>query len=250
MNKILKNTLLMIVYGLGGFCFSKTLIYLLENSMNRTVIDTIKIIIYFSPVFILLISITVLIYSIYLSHKIKKDNYNDEEESYYYQHKIHYNLTDYFNEAAMALSFIVFCFNISSPLNDIYQKLVIVNSYSLFIVITLCITTQVILTRLTRKVRPDFNADIFAVNYPYQAYQKLDEMEKSTIGDAAYRTYSWMAMIFIVVLIVTFLFMVVFNINPVIILPVGFLWFVQTTIFTYLLNKKKHKKSKEKPTNE
>lgn len=87
--------------------------------------------------------------------------------------------------------------------------------------------------RLIKKVRPDLNADPMSANFSREYFDKLDEYEKNKVGKASMKTITAMTPVYVGLFLVCYMVTVMLKISPVICLPIGIIWAVQTILYTF-----------------
>lgn len=69
-------------------------------------------------------------------------------------------------------------------------------------------------------------------------YEKLDECEKHKVGKASYQTITVMISVYVCLFVICYTGIMMFDISPIICLPIGILWIAQTLLMLYYGNKK------------
>ncbi|MBU3804975.1 MAG: DUF3169 family protein, partial [Candidatus Cellulosilyticum pullistercoris] len=64
-------------------------------------------------------------------------------------------------------------------------------------------------------------------------FDKLDEFEKIKTGKASVKTISAMVGVYAVVFVICWILIMSLEVSPIICLPVGVLWLIQTLMMTY-----------------
>ena len=213
---------------------------------NTKAINTLQKISFFAPMLLLILSVISFISHFYFRYHIKKDNYSQEENSYFTTHEQVWSvISGYLCEICIILNITFMGLNYNSIFHEIYPTISIYNTYAFYIIVFLCFTIECLNSNLQKKMRPELNSDITSVNYNNDIFNKMDEMEKKQIGEAAYRSFVFLTNIYVFTILFALYLIIVFDIDTIIVLPVGFLWVSHMLTFYYnnykLEKKKKHK---------
>ncbi len=92
---------------------------------------------------------------------------------------------------------------------------------------------------LLKKVRPELDADPTELGFKKEYFDRLDEFEKEKVGRTSYKTISAMTISYIIVFMICWGLIIIFEVSPIICLPVGILWFIQTVMYTCYASKEK-----------
>lgn len=165
---------------------------------------------------------------IYFNNKLKKENYSDEEDSFYERHERMIDITMVCSTLCAIINFMAIGLNIleTTP----FDILLLINVVVAFV-------GEVLYISLVKKIRPELNADPLQVNFKSHYFDKLDEYEKNKTGKACFQTISAMTAVYVVLFIVCYILTLMFEISPIICLPVGIIWLVQTVLMTYYSSK-------------
>lgn len=161
---------------------------------------------------------------IYFSVKLNKDNYSNEEGSFYER-----------NEKLMNV--LLMCATLTAVINFTAFGINIFNGHPLVVLFfvngLLAFFGEVGYISLIKKVRPELNADPMSTNFGREYFDKLDECEKNKVGKASVKTITAMTPIYVGLFMGCYIVTVLLNISPVICLPIGIIWAVQTALYTY-----------------
>lgn len=156
--------------------------------------------------------------------KLKRDDFSIEENSYYEKHEIGITIALKLATICAILNFTAFGINIKN-LTDL--------SYLFIVNVVLSLIGEVSYISLIKKLRPELNADPLDNKFSQKYYDKLDECEKHKVGKASLNTINSMTIVYIILFLISYLSCDFFNISPVVCLPIGLIWLIQTLLFTY-----------------
>lgn len=162
----------------------------------------------------------------YFNHLFKKDGYSNEEGSLFEQNQNKMSVVMLFSTVCAIINFTAFGVNLLNDLNWIYMIIFIAN-------VVLSFMGEVASISLMKKVRPELNADPVDLGFKKEYFDKLDECEKIQVGKVSYKTMTAMVVVYVSVFVVCWLLIMAFEISPIVCLPVGILWFMQTVILGY-----------------
>ncbi len=186
------------------------------------------------PVIIAFICILITVYClairIYASKKIKKENYNDDENSA-------------FDKLETKLSFCMILSALISPLTFTSLGIMILyqNHYSTVIFSTISTASCCFITiyndakiiKLVGKVQPDKNHALLDITYQKKLLDSMDELEKKIMGEASASVISLMPIIFVPLLLVGILF----SFRPEYYLGISIIWMTMLLLYFYHLHK-------------
>ena len=162
----------------------------------------------------------------YFNHLLKKDSYSNEEGSLFERNESKISIVMTFATVCAIVNFTAFGVNLSNDLASGYFVVFMVN-------VVLSFMGEVANISLVKKVRPELNADPVGPGFKKDYFDKLDECEKIKIGKASYKTISSMVVVYVTVFVICWLLIMAFEISPIICLPIGILWLMQTVISAY-----------------
>lgn len=162
----------------------------------------------------------------YFNNLLKKDGYSNDEGSLFdrYENKMSIVLT--FSTVCAILNFTAFGVNLQNDLMFVYLVVFIIN-------VVLSFMGEVANISLIKKVRPELNADPVGLKFKKDYFDKLDEFEKIKTGKASVKTISAMVGVYAVVFVICWVLIMSLEVSPIICLPVGVLWLIQTLMMTY-----------------
>lgn len=163
---------------------------------------------------------------IYFNQLLKKDGYSNEEGSLFDKNENKMSIVMVFATMCAIINFTAFGLNLLSDLTPIYMGVFIINVFIAFM-------GEVSNISLIKKVRPELNADPVNPGFNKHYFDKLDECEKIKTGKASYKTVTAMTIVYMMVFVVCWLLIMMLEVSPIICLPVGILWFMQTVIMLY-----------------
>ncbi|MEG0013447.1 MAG: DUF3169 family protein [Cellulosilyticaceae bacterium] len=168
----------------------------------------------------------------YFNSLFKKDGYSNEEGSLFDRNENKMSIVMTFSTVCAILNFTAFGVNLLNDLTSIHFMLFMGN-------VVLAFMGEVANISLAKKVRPELNADPVSPGFRKDYFDKLDECEKIEVGKASFKTMSGMVAVYVTVFVICFLLIMTLEVSPIICLPVGILWFIQTVIMIYHSYKKK-----------
>ncbi|MBU3812263.1 MAG: DUF3169 family protein [Candidatus Niameybacter stercoravium] len=165
----------------------------------------------------------------YFSIQLKKDGYCNEEGSFYEKHEMAMSIAMMCSTLCAVINFTALGVNFFKP-----------TLATVIFMLNVCIAFlgEVGHISLVKKVRPELNADPLNPKFHKHYFDQLDECERNQTGKASFDTLSAMTPLYVFLFITCYLLSVAFNISPVICLPIGIIWGVQTILMTYHANKK------------
>lgn len=168
----------------------------------------------------------------YCNTQLKKDGYSNEEGSFFDRHENKISVVMTFSTLCAIINFTALGLNLMSDLPSIYFVCFISN-------VVLAFVGEVANISLIKKVRPELNADPVSPGFRKEYFDQLDELEKIQTGKASFKTISAMVSVYVSVFIICFLLIAALEVSPIICLPVGILWFMQTIMMVYYSCKQK-----------
>lgn len=162
----------------------------------------------------------------YFNYLLKKDGYSNEEGSLFERNENKMSVVMTFATVCAIINFTAFGINLSNELASGYFVVFMVN-------VVLSFMGEVANISLVKKVRPELNADPVDFKFKKDYFDSLDECEKIKTGKVSYKTISAMVVVYVSVFVICWLLIMSFEISPIICLPVGILWLMQTVISTY-----------------
>lgn len=163
------------------------------------------------------------------SIQLKKDGYRDEEDSFYEKHE-------------KAMSIALMCSTLCAVINftalgvNLFQITTFMG-ITFFINVGIAFLGEIGHISLIKKVRPELNADPLSRKFNKNYFDQLDEYEKNKTGKACFDTISAMTPLYVCLFLFCYALSQIFNISPVICLPIGIIWGGQTILMTYHSNK-------------
>lgn len=168
----------------------------------------------------------------YFNQLLKKDGYSNEEGSVFEQNEIKMSVVTTFSTVCAIVNFTAFGLNLLNDLTSIYIVVFIVN-------VVLAFMGEVANVSLIKRIRPELNADPVDLGFKKEYFDRLDECERIKTGKVSYKTISTMVVVYVSVFLICWLLIMTFEVTPIICLPVGILWFMQTIILVYYSCKQK-----------
>lgn len=168
----------------------------------------------------------------YFNNLFKKDGYSNDEGSLFDRYENQMSIGMTFSTVCVILNFTAFGVNLQSDLTSIYFILFMVNA-------ALSFMGEVANISLIKKVRPELDADPVNTGFRKDYFDKLDECEKIKVGKASFKTMSAMVGVYVIVFVICWLLIMALEISPIICLPIGVLWFMQTVMLIYYSCKQK-----------
>ncbi len=165
----------------------------------------------------------------YFNAKLKKDHYCDEEGAFYERNEKSMSIIQICSTLGAIVNFTAFGVNLYQ--STALASLFIINAVFAFL-------GEVCYVSLYKKVRPDLNADPLETGFKKNYYDQLDEYEKDKIGKSSFQTVSAMIPLYVFLFVGCYIVSMLFEISPVIYLPIGIMWTAQTVLLTYYGNKK------------
>ena len=86
---------------------------------------------------------------------------------------------------------------------------------------------------LIKKVRPELYADPTGFGFKKEYFEQMDEWEKIKVGRASVKTMNSMGMVYVIGFLIALVCTALFGVSPMICLPIGILWLVQTILLVY-----------------
>ena len=156
-------------------------------------------------------------------HLLKKDHFSNEEQSFFERNENKISIVGIFSTLSVILNFTAFGVNLGQEIG--------MNFFGLFILnVVLSFVGEVANISLVKKVRPELNADPMDNSFKQDYYDRLDEYEKIQMGKVCFKSITGMTVAYVITFVVCWLLIMFLEINPIICLPIGVLWFVQTML--------------------
>lgn len=162
----------------------------------------------------------------YFNNLLKKDGYSNDEGSLFDKNENKMSIVMAFSTVCAILNFTAFGVNLQKDLASVYFVLFIMNAVLAFM-------GEVANISLIKKVRPELDSDPMNSGFKKDYFDKLDECEKIETGKASFKTMSSMIVVYVIVFVVCWFLIMGLEVSPVICLPVGFLWLIQTVMMIY-----------------
>lgn len=162
----------------------------------------------------------------YFNNLLKKDGYSNDEGSVFDRYENKMSIVMTFSTVCAIVNFTAFGMNLLNDLADGYLLLFIAN-------VVLAFMGEVANVSLVKKVRPELNADPVDIGFNKDYFDKLDECEKIKVGKASYKTISAMTIVYLAVFVICWLLIMSLEVSPIICLPIGVIWLVQTILLGY-----------------
>lgn len=159
----------------------------------------------------------------YFSVKLKQDNYSSEEDSFYERNEKVMSMLMMCATLAAVINFTAFGVNLAT--SHAFDILFIINVLVAFI-------GEVGYVSLMKKVRPELDADPMNTNFSREYFDKLDEYEKNKVGKASMKTITAMVPVYVCLFLGCYVLTIVLGISPVVCLPIGIIWGIQTILYT------------------
>lgn len=169
---------------------------------------------------------------IFFNAQLKKDGYSNEEGSMFERYENKMSVVLSLSTACAILNMTAFGINLTSTIGAGYFVLFMVN-------VVLAFMGEVANISLVKKVRPELSADPVNPGFNKNYFDQLDECEKIEVGRASFKTINNMLIVYITTFVICWLLIAALEISPIICLPVGIIWFVQTMLMVYHSIKKK-----------
>ncbi len=163
---------------------------------------------------------------LYYNNLLKKDGYSNEEGSFYDQKEKRIQITKAFSSFSIIINFMILGLTQSNELPAYYNWVIWVNTMLGF-------GGAFANNSLIAKVRPDLDENLTGSGFNKMYFEKLDEREKEKAGRASFKTINFMGFAYLSVLFICSVLIRSFNVSPIICLPVGVLWFLQTVTMLY-----------------
>ncbi|MEG0153189.1 MAG: DUF3169 family protein [Cellulosilyticaceae bacterium] len=169
----------------------------------------------------------------YFNAQLKKEQYSDEEGSFYEKHE-------------KAMSIVMMCstlcaiFNFTALGVNIFNTTALANLFFplVFANVVVAFFGEVAHISLVKKVRPELDADPLKTSFTRDYFDQLDEYEKNKTGKACFKTLTAMVPLYVSLFLACYVLSIFFNVSAVICLPIGIMWGAQTILMTYYGNKK------------
>lgn len=162
----------------------------------------------------------------YYNHLLKKDGYSNEEGSLFERNENKMSIVMTFATVCSVINFTAFGINLLNDLTPMYMVIFVAN-------VVLAFMGEVANISLIKKVRPELNADPVDFGFKKDYFDTLDECEKIKTGKVSYKTITAMVVVYVSVFVICWLLIMSFEVSPMICLPVGILWLMQTVISAY-----------------
>lgn len=165
----------------------------------------------------------------YFNAAFKRENYTDEEGSFYERHEKAWSVFMICGTLCIITNFTAIGVNLNTETS--MHMLIFVN-------VVLGFISEVAHVSLIKKVRPELNADPTDTKFHKNYFDQLDEYEKQKIGKACYQTTTAMNMVYVGMFLACYIITILLEVSPIVCLPVGIIWFIQAILHTYHGNKK------------
>ncbi len=169
---------------------------------------------------------------LYFNKLLKKDAYSNEEGSLYDKNDKKINVTMSLSTIGIIINFIAFGLSLGEEIVESSIFVLII-----FIVNSVIGMGEISNISLMKKIRPELNADPCDKEFKKEYFNKLDEREQFQVGRSSFKTVSAMVVSYLIVLLLCYVIIILFDITPLICLPVGGLWVLQTIILVHYSNK-------------
>lgn len=227
-----KGLALMAVCALGGLVLGGSINFLV-SAIEPNEIKS--ILIAFAPNLFVLATISGIIGLsgyLFFNKRLKKDGYSNEEGSLYEHYENKMSVILFFSTACAILNFTAFGVNLTSIIGAGYFVLFMLN-------VVLAFVGEVANISLVKKVRPELSADPVNPRFVKNYFDQLDECEKIEVGRSSFKTMSTMTIVYVTTFVICWLLIMALEISPIICLPIGVIWFIQTVLMVYHSIKKK-----------
>lgn len=223
-----KFIVFMVICGLVGAIGGGTLQYLISVSDPQSWIRGLEQMAPSLYIVAFIVGVIGLIGYIFFNTKLKKENYSDEEDSFYERYEKIIDVTMMCSTLCAIINFMAIGLNLleTTP----FDILFIIN-------VVLAFVGEVLYISLVKKIRPELDADPLQANFKNHYFDKLDEYEKNKTGKACFQTISVMTVVYVVLFVACYILTLLFDISPIICLPVGIIWLTQTVLMTYYSSK-------------
>ena len=162
----------------------------------------------------------------YFNTRLKKDGYSNDEDSLFEHYENKINLIMVFSTLCVIVNFTAFGLNFSYDIKPMYFLLFLVNG-------ALGFMGEVSNISLIKKVRPELSADPVNSGFHKNYFEQLDECEKIKTGKASFKTITSMLFVYLTVFLICLFLIVTLDVSPIICLPIGLLWLIQTVLGLY-----------------
>ncbi|MGL4736191.1 MAG: DUF3169 family protein [Cellulosilyticaceae bacterium] len=163
---------------------------------------------------------------LFFNSLLKKDGYSNEEGSLYERYENKMGVILSLSTACAILNMTAFGVNLTSEIGAGYFVLFMLN-------VAIAFMGEVANIALVKKVRPELSADPVNPGFNKNYFDQLDECEKIEVGRASYKTISSMLIVYLTTFVICWILVGVLDISPIICLPVGIIWLVQTMLMVY-----------------
>ncbi|MGL5676564.1 MAG: DUF3169 family protein [Cellulosilyticaceae bacterium] len=224
-----KFAITMVVAIVVGLMIGVSLRFLLATGNFEVIIENVVAVAPYTYVVATVFGVLSLLGYCYFNIKLKKENYSNEEDSFYERHEIALSIFMILATLCVIVNFTAMGLNMntSSPLHILIGVNVILGFVG-----------EVAYISLIKKVRPELNADPTDLKFSKSYFDKLDECEKNKVGKSCFQTMTAMMIVYIGMFMFCYLLTLVFDVSPIVCLPVGMIWFIQTILSTYYGSKK------------
>ena len=162
----------------------------------------------------------------YFNNLLKKDGYSNDEGSVFERYENKMSIVMTFSTVCAIVNFTAFGMNLLNDLEGWYFLVFIAN-------VVLAFMGEVANVSLVKKVRPELNADPVDIGFNKEYFDKLDECEKIKVGKASYKTISSMLIVYLTVFVICWILIMTLEVSPIICLPIGVIWLMQTILMVY-----------------
>jgi hypothetical protein len=162
---------------------------------------------------------------------LKKDGYSNEEGSFYEQKENRIRIVKTFSIVSYIIVFILFGLFLSNDWPDHSNNWIFNGIF--FLNLFLGCLGEAANNSLIAKVRPELQEDLTGYGLNKTYFKNLDEREKEKAGSASFKTMNLMGFSYGLVLLICCVAVGAFDVSPMICLPVGALWFLQTVTMLY-----------------
>lgn len=167
----------------------------------------------------------------YYGALLKKDGYSNEEGSCYDQKDNRIRIVKTFSIFCSIFTLMALGLTMLKDLPDYYDWLFFLTAF-------LGCLGEIANNSLIKTVRPELEEDLMGLGLNKTYFEKLDEREKEKAGRASFKTMNLMGFAYCLALFICFVLIGRLDVSPIICIPVGVLWFLQTVTMLYYSCKK------------
>jgi len=157
---------------------------------------------------------------------LKKDGYSNEEGSFYDQKHNRIRIVKAFSIFCCIFTLMAFGLTMLNEMPEYYDWVMIVN-------LLICGLGEAANNSLIATVRPELEESLTGLGLNKTYFKKLDEREKERAGRASFKTMNLMGFAYCLVFLIFIVLIGVYQVSPIICIPVGMLWFLQTLTMLY-----------------